>query len=169
MTITPGKIVHTDQVAPVRWAGEQGRFLLRSEDTGGLYTFFQLTTPPGEGPPFHIHDTTDEAFYVTDGAYDIRLGDDVHHAEAGTLVYGPRGVGHEFRNVAGRASQMLVIATPGGVEGFFEGLGKLLAQGGPPDWDEMAALAARHHLSGFSPQRRGPSLEQAARAGAGPS
>ena len=38
MTMKPVKIVHLDDVKPITWGGEEAaRFLLRSEDTGGLY------------------------------------------------------------------------------------------------------------------------------------
>lgn len=151
MTINGGKVLTRDGVEPVRWGGEEGRFLLRGEDTGGLFSFFEVHTPPGGGPPLHIHETVDEVFYVIDGVYDIKLGDDVHHAPAGTLVYGPRGVGHEFVNVNDRHSKMLCIATPGGVENFFQTLGELLGKGGPPDWEKMQELASVHHIIGFQP------------------
>src|SRR5689334_18475729 len=55
MTVTRGQVVALDGVKPVKWAGETGRWLLRGEQTGGLYSFFEVTTPPGGGPPLHIH------------------------------------------------------------------------------------------------------------------
>jgi len=149
MTISRGKVIVRDDIEPTRWMGETGRFILRSEDTRGLYTFMEVTTPPGGGPPLHTHDLVDEAFYVTSGVYDLRLGDETVRAGAGTLVYGPRGVPHAFENVNGDFSRMLVIATPGGVEKFFEELGSLTASG-PPEWDRMSDLATRHGLSGFT-------------------
>ncbi|GAA2102469.1 cupin domain-containing protein [Actinomadura alba] len=151
MTHTPGRIVSRDAVAPVHWMGEEGRFLLRSEDTGGLYTFFEVTTSPGGGPPLHIHEDADEAFYVIAGRYAIHLGDEEHEAPAGCLVYGPRGVPHKFRNISGGPSKLLVIATPGGVEGFFEGLSGLMAAGAPPAASDMIELAAAFRVQGLEP------------------
>jgi mannose-6-phosphate isomerase-like protein (cupin superfamily) len=149
VTVTTGKVIQVEDVAPVRWMGEQGRFLLRGEDTGGLYTFMEITTSPGGGPPLHIHQREDEAFLVLAGAYAIRLGDETHEAGPGGLVYGPRGVPHKFRNIADEPGKMLVIATPGGVEGFFEGLSGLMAKGRPPGEAEMKDLADRHHIIGL--------------------
>lgn len=156
MTLTTGKIVTIGEVEPVRWMGEQGRFLLRSEDTGGLYSFFEVTTSPGGGPPLHVHSAEDEAFLVVEGGYAIQLGDQVHEAGPGMLVYGPRGVPHKFRNLSGSPSRMYVIATPGGVEGFFEGLSGFMAAGGPPRQQDMEALAARHGVTGLEPVPGGP-------------
>jgi quercetin dioxygenase-like cupin family protein len=146
MTVRSGKIVERDEVPPISWMGEQGRFLLRSEDTGGLYTFFEVTSAPGAGPPLHIHQDVDETFYVVAGRYSIQLGDSSYEAGPGGLVHGPRGVAHKFRNVSDGPSKLLVIATPGGVEGFFEGLSRILAKGGPPDPAEMMELAAAHNV-----------------------
>lgn len=143
------KLVLRDEVDPVRWNGEEGRFLLRQEDTGGLFSFMELTTAPGSGPPVHIHDAEDEAFLVLEGRYEIGLDGERHLAEPGTLVYSPRGVAHEFRNIASTPSKMLLIVTPGGVEQFFTGLGLLFAGAERPSGDDVLALAAAHRIRGF--------------------
>lgn len=152
MTVTRGRVVALDDVKPIKWAGEAGRWLLRGEQTGGLYSFFEVTTPPGGGPPLHIHQDVDESFYVIDGEYEIELDGEKHKAPTGTLVYGPRGVGHAFVNTWRKPSRMLCIATPGGVEDWFEELGRLLDRQGPPEWEAMQALATKHRITGFRPQ-----------------
>ena len=75
ITAISGKIIARDAVDPVRWIGEQGRFLLRAEDTGGLFSFFEVTTSPGGGPPLHLHTDHDEALLVVEGQYSVRMGD----------------------------------------------------------------------------------------------
>jgi quercetin dioxygenase-like cupin family protein len=154
VTITPGKVVATVDVEPVRWTVEQGRFLLRSTDTGGLFSLFELTTPPGGGPPPHRHDREDETFYVLEGRYEIRLGDDLHVAGPGTVVHGPRTVPHGFRNVGDAPARMLCVATPGGAERMFEELAELTSAG-PPDRGRVLELAARHGLSYLLPSTGG--------------
>jgi mannose-6-phosphate isomerase-like protein (cupin superfamily) len=156
MTITAGKVVSYHETPPVRWLGEEGRFLLRSEDTNGQYTFMAVSTQPGGGPPLHIHAAEDETFFVLAGRYAIQLGDTVLEAGVGDLVYGPRGVPHKFRNIAKSPSKLLVIATPGGVEKFFEGLSELVTGGGPPDPERMVALATEHRIRGLEPVPPGP-------------
>jgi quercetin dioxygenase-like cupin family protein len=146
MTSTPGKVVVRDEVEPVRWTVEQGRILLRADDTGGLFSFVEFTTPPGGGPPPHVHGHTDEALYVTSGTYRIRLGDQEIPASAGTLVFGPRGVPHGFRNVGDEPATMLCVATPGGVEAMFESLAEIMNVDGPPDRGRIADLVAHHDI-----------------------
>ena len=163
MTVTPGRIVDLGSVKPIRWAGESGRWLLRSSDTGGLYSFFEVTSPIGEGPPPHIHHDVDESFYVIEGEYEIRLGEEVHKATPGTLVYGPRGTIHAFVNTWNAPSRMLCVATPGGIEEWFENLGELLSADGPPDWDRVQELATRHRITGLMAPGAGPPGERAGR------
>ncbi|MEV6673551.1 cupin domain-containing protein [Streptomyces sp. NPDC051162] len=160
MTVTPGKIVVRDEVEPVRWAVEQGRFLLRGTDTGGLFSLMEFTTPPGGGPPLHLHDNEDETFYVTSGLYEFQLGDTVHTAGPGTVLYGPRGTGHGFRNISDGPGTMLCYVTPGGAETMFEELAELQGGDVKPAWEDVVALAARHHISypRIRPVRTKPSV-----------
>ena len=152
MTTTPGKVVHLDDVEPIRWAGEEsGRWLLRAEDTGGAYSFYEVTVPAGQGALFHIHQDVDETFFVTEGEFEIRIGEQTYRAIAGALVYGPRGVGHAFRNTWDRPSAMLCITTPGGIEVFFSELSDLLRADPPPEWERMRELAAKHRIVAFPP------------------
>jgi mannose-6-phosphate isomerase-like protein (cupin superfamily) len=150
MTITAGKIIDVNDVAPVKWLGEQGRFLLRSEDTGGLFSFFEVTTMPGGGPPLHLHDDHDEALFVMEGEYEVKVGERSVAATAGTVAYSPRGLAHRFRNVLDVPSRLLIVATPGGHEQFFEELSAVIAAG-PPDPARFAAVAAKHHITGLEP------------------
>jgi mannose-6-phosphate isomerase-like protein (cupin superfamily) len=149
----PRKAVHLDEVEPITWGGDEAaRFLLRGTDTGGQYSFYEVSVPPGEGSLFHIHEDADEAFFVLEGEFEIKVGGDVHKAPAGVLVYGPRGVGHAFFNLWHEPSRMLCIMSPGGIERFFEELSRLMSQESPPEWDRMQELAARHHIVAFRPQ-----------------
>jgi mannose-6-phosphate isomerase-like protein (cupin superfamily) len=146
VTVTAGKVISRDAIEPVRWAVEAGRFLLRGEDTGSLFSFYELTTPSGHGPRPHIHPTVDETFYVIEGSYEIRVGQRVVAAEVGTLVYVPRGVVHSFRNIGTCDGRMLGVATPGGIEAMFEDLAELFSEGTPPDPARTAEVAAQHNV-----------------------
>ncbi|MFE5401255.1 cupin domain-containing protein [Streptomyces sp. NPDC056580] len=152
MSKTERKVVSRDDVEPVCWFGEEGRFLLRKEDTGGLYSFYQITTQPGSGPPLHVHESADEAFYVSQGTYEFEVGGVTETIGEGTVIYGPRGVPHRFLNVGDEPGRLLVIATPGGVENFFIGLSELVSGGGMPDWEKMQQLANDNEMRGFMPQ-----------------
>lgn len=146
MTTPAGAVVRRADVPPVRWTREQGRFLLRAQDTGGMFSLLELNTPPGGGPPPHCHDDSDETFHVLDGRYEIRLGEQTHTVGPGDTVFGPRGVAHGFRNVGPETGRLLCVATPGGMEEMFEGLAEIMAAPGPPDRAAIADLVARHRV-----------------------
>lgn len=155
MTTRQPKVVRLDQVTPVNWAGgEAARFLLRSEDTGGLFSFYEVIVPAGEGTVFHIHQNMDETFYVAEGEFEINLGGEVHKVSAGALAYGPRGVGHSFVNSWDRPSTMLCTTTPGGIEKFFEELSELMKAEPAPEWAQLKDLAGKHHIISFRPAGR---------------
>ena len=45
-----------------------------AEQTGGALTLMEFAAPPGFGPPRHLHESEDEAFYVIDGAMRVVCG-----------------------------------------------------------------------------------------------
>jgi quercetin dioxygenase-like cupin family protein len=115
------------------------------ESTGGSVVLFENLTAPGGGPPPHIHTSEDEFFYVLDGAFEIRIGDELHALGPGGYAYVPRGTVHNFRNTAETPSRILVGFTPGGIEGFFRESGRPATDDGPApplDEDEIARTTA---------------------------
>jgi quercetin dioxygenase-like cupin family protein len=107
------------------------------ESTGGSLVLLENLTAPGGGPPPHIHTREDEFWYVLDGTFEIRIGDQVHALGAGGFAYAPRGTVHNFRNTAQTPSRILVGFTPGGTEGFFRESGRPATDDGPaPAVDE---------------------------------
>jgi quercetin dioxygenase-like cupin family protein len=153
MTGTRTPIVATSGIEPVRWHVEEGRILLRAEDTGEVFSMMEFITPPGGGPRPHTHERESETFYVLDGEYEIVLGDRTVRAEQGAFAYGPDSVPHGFRNIGSTPARMLCVFTPGGVEGMFEGLADLFASGGAVD---PAAIGALTNSFGVSSRRATP-------------
>jgi mannose-6-phosphate isomerase-like protein (cupin superfamily) len=108
-----------------------------AEMTGGHLMLLENLTAPGGGPPPHVHSREDEFFYVIDGVFEIRIGDGVHRLGPGGFAYVPRGMVHNFRNLAEVPSRILVGFTPGGMEGFFRESGRPAVDDGPaPPLDE---------------------------------
>jgi quercetin dioxygenase-like cupin family protein len=120
------------------------------ESTAGSLVLLENLTTPGGGPPPHIHTREDEFWYVLDGTFEIRIGDEVHVLGPGGFAYAPRGTVHNFRNTAETPSRILVGFTPGGMEGFFRESGRPATDDGPAppvDEDEIArtmAAAPKH-------------------------
>ena len=96
-----------------------------SEQTGGAFSLFEVTTQPGVGPPPHVQHREDEAFYVLEGEYDFLVEGRTLRAGADSLLYVTKGALHAHKNVGERVGRMLVSQTPGGLyERFFEEVGK---------------------------------------------
>jgi quercetin dioxygenase-like cupin family protein len=115
------------------------------ESTGESLVLIENLTAPGGGPPPHIHTREDEFFYVLDGSFEIRIGDEVHAVGPGGFAYVPRGTVHNFRNTAEAPSRILVGFTPGGIEGFFQESGRPATDDGPAppvDEEEIARTMA---------------------------
>ena len=95
-------------------------FLARGDQTNGAFTALDITVPPGEGPPLHVHTRQDESVYVLEGDLRFKLGDELSATPAGSFVFIPRGVAHCFQNVGAEPGRILVTFAPAGMEGFFE-------------------------------------------------
>ena len=148
----PEKVVRLSDVEPIRWGGDEAaRFLLRGADTGGLYSYYEVSVPAGEGSIFHVHEDMDETFFVVEGEFEVTIDETVHAAPQGVLVYGPRGRGHSFVNTWDKPSKMLCVTTPGGIEDFFTELSVLMNESAEPDFERMRELAAKHRIIAHLP------------------
>jgi quercetin dioxygenase-like cupin family protein len=94
-------------------------FKARAAQTAGSLTVFEAVNPPGQGPPYHVHDGLDEVIYVLDGTLRVRLDAKVEDAPAGSFVFIPRGVPHTWDG-RGEPVRFLAVLAPAGLEEFFE-------------------------------------------------
>jgi hypothetical protein len=104
----------------------------------------EATEPPGFGPPIHLHDDADEAFYVLDGEYVMSLDGADYCCPAGSFVFIPAGVPHGFR-VGAAPSRKLNFYFPAAMTGYFDDLAAALARSDVTD-AELAEIAEAHHM-----------------------
>ena len=116
-----------------------------AEDTGGRYTVFETTVPPQGGPPPHVHHREEETFYVLEGQFEFKVGDQLVSAGTGAFLIAPKDVPHTFRNVGATPGRLIIMITPGGFERFIEEFATLPTDR-PPDVVKMAEMGARHGL-----------------------
>ena len=64
------------------------------DETGGAYAVAEDRSSPGFGPPPHVHEREDEAFYVIEGEYLFGSEDGEVRAGPGTFVHAPKGHVH---------------------------------------------------------------------------
>jgi mannose-6-phosphate isomerase-like protein (cupin superfamily) len=135
--------------------GPEGLTLKASaEQSGGSIGFLEGTTPPGFGPPRHIHHGCDELFYVLAGEFRFLLGERLVNASAGTFVFIPRGTVHAPKVVGTEPGRVLVAFIPGGAEQAFEEMAELASTAGPgrpPDMDQLQAVAKKFNSEFVGP------------------
>ena len=101
--------------------GEVDVLLKASADTTrGAFTLFEESSPVDT--PLHVHANEDELFFALAGEHVIQVGDEEFRVGPGELVFAPRGVPHAQRRVVPRQGRMLILTSPGGLEGFFREL-----------------------------------------------
>jgi quercetin dioxygenase-like cupin family protein len=132
--------------------GDTMTFKATAEQTGGSLMAVEVVVAPGGGPPPHVHANEDEAWYVLDGKIEILMGEETFAAEAGAFAFVPRGMLHRFENVADTPSRVLVLFTPGGIEGFFFAAGLPAVEGedppplGPEEIERSREAAVRYGM-----------------------
>lgn len=96
--------------------------------------FAELKLEPGVMVPEHIHHANDEAYYVLEGNYRFKVGEQLGEAGVGTFVFIPRGTPHAWSSIGEQPGRVAVMFTPGGMAGYFDELRPLLP-------DLMAGMA----------------------------
>ena len=126
--------------------GAEGRFIpfiglmkVAGRDSGGSVEVLEYRGPAT--PPPHVHREHDECFAVLEGHFDFTLAGEPFAAEAGDIVFVPRGTAHGFTITPG--SRALLIIVPDGLEGFFVDLGEGLAAGRSGE-EIRASLAGKY-------------------------
>ena len=158
--------MEANERAPIHVAPDDGKMLwvvgelitleTVASDTGGAFALIEEVTPPQGGPPPHMHTREDETFYVLEGEVEFVVEGHTLSATAGSVVYGPRGIPHTFRNVDTTPSRMAVFITPGGFEGMFEEFGEQVTNPssppeGPPDIERLVELNQKYGVEIMPP------------------
>ena len=131
-----------------------------SEDTRGTVSLLEFTVAPNDGPPMHTHHNEDETFLVLEGTFVIQIGGRQFEVNRGGCVFGAREVMHGFVNAGTAPGRLLVVATPAGIEGYFEESGgvaqarTLPPPAGAPDLELVAKLGKKYRFDVQGPPLR---------------
>ncbi len=144
-------IVHPQQNRVIHAFGDEACFHLTGAETGGQYTMFTAITPPGGGPPPHMHANEDELFLVLEGKVAFWKDHEWIEAGPGASAFMPRQVPHTFKNIGDTPLKMLVQTVPSGFENFFAEAAEEFAKPGGPDMERAVAIAQKHGISFVQP------------------
>ncbi|MFN2642398.1 MAG: cupin domain-containing protein [Actinomycetota bacterium] len=114
---------------------------IRGEDTGGAFTLIENHIPPKQGSAFHLHNRENEMWYIAEGHFRFRIGEELHDAPQGTFVFVPLGTPHCLQNIGDSTGRVLVMFTPAGMERFFDLIAQLPS--GDIDLRTFGEVAAR--------------------------
>ena len=95
-----------------------------AEQSRGAFTLIEWSAPVGFGPPRHVHEQEDEAFYVLEGKMMVVCGSKTWEASTGSLVFLPRGIEHAFIVLGDAPIRGLQITNPAGFEDFVAEMGR---------------------------------------------
>jgi mannose-6-phosphate isomerase-like protein (cupin superfamily) len=103
-------------------------------ETGGAVSIHeQWHGPDDTGVPRHFHKQLDEMYYVLEGEMRFLLGEEEIVAGPGTFLYIPHGTVHAWRPTGTGSVRQLLIAIPGGFEGYLDEMQSLPAPEEDPE------------------------------------
>jgi mannose-6-phosphate isomerase-like protein (cupin superfamily) len=100
--------------------GERFKIRTSAQETEGAFATLELVADPRNGVPMHIHNNEDEHFIVLEGILHIANGDETLDAPTGTTVTVTKGVPHAWCNLSDTPLRMLIVFSPGHIEGRFK-------------------------------------------------
>lgn len=127
---------------------------LGSGELGSTFDVMETEVAPDAGPPLHVHNDFDEAFYVLEGDFRIRIEGETIDAPPGSFVYIPRGVPHSWTNTGERPARVLSLGAPASLETFLTDLGAATQKPESERWEAMLDAYARHATDVVGPPLR---------------
>jgi mannose-6-phosphate isomerase-like protein (cupin superfamily) len=120
VTVVDAVVLKHDEGKAIPRPGTHGSVTVKVASEASTAFETQRAAGDAGGPPLHSHPGFDETFYVVSGEWEFVVGDRTIVADAGTVVYLPRGIFHAFRSTGRLDGRLFGIAVPGGIEDFFE-------------------------------------------------
>ncbi len=96
-----------------------------AKDTNNDMYIFESTRDKKGGPPLHVHFEQDEFWYILEGEFLFKVGDQIFTAKAGDSIFGPRRIPHAFAKLNDGNAKILMAFQPAGkMEEHFRAVSK---------------------------------------------
>ena len=119
-----------------------------TDSDGGFAVLEQTVLAKGAGVPLHFHPEQDEMFYVLDGAYRFKVGDESFDLQTGDSIFLPRKVPHAWMLTSEKGTTHCLVQPAGKMEDFFI---KMKAIDHVPTPDEIAKISAECGMTVVGP------------------
>lgn len=146
-----------------------------TEAQGSSISIFEVVVPPGFDVGAHVHNDSQEFFYVLEGELQLLAfepakrteeswhdwespdGDRAVRATEGACMFVPSGIPHAFRNATDKPARMLFQSYPSpDHERYFEEIAEIWAAGTSVDADAVEQMRQRYDVSQLTPLRYEP-------------
>lgn len=118
------------------------------DTNGGLAIFEQTSISQGRGTPLHIHPLQDEVFYVVEGEYYFKVGNEKYRLGVGDSVFMPRNVPHAWTQVSEKGKMTVIFQPAGKMEEFFVTMAGLKNE---PTSEEIAKIFIENEMQVVGP------------------
>ena len=127
----------TPQISDVKISGK--------DTDGDLAVFEQTVLAKGANVPLHVHPHQDEVYYVLEGRFRFKAGEEIFELEAGDSIFLPRNLPHAWIVLSETAKSYLMVQPAGKLEEFFVAISNM-PPGKRPSAEEMTKLSADHEM-----------------------
>jgi mannose-6-phosphate isomerase-like protein (cupin superfamily) len=110
--VSAGKDRFDKPISPFK--GDTFYTKVSGKDTNGDLYIFESTRLLEGGPLLHYHYEQDEWWYILEGEFLFRVGDETFTAKAGDSVFGPRMIPHAFAKINEGNGKLLIAFKPAG-------------------------------------------------------
>ena len=121
---------------------------ISKRDTEGSVAMFEYIGTEKTGPSFHVHLKQDEIFYVAEGEFLFKVGEQKSTLKAGDTIFLPRKVPHTWLQLSDRGKLIYWVTPAGKMEDFFLKMNSFTK---PPTKEEMDKIHADHDMKTVGP------------------
>lgn len=119
-----------------------------SDTDGGMSIFEQTSISQGRGTPLHVHHFQNEVFYVLEGEYFFKVGEDTFTLTAGDSIFLPMKVAHAWTQKSASGKMNVIFQPAGKMEDFFVTVAALDHE---PTKEEMTKIFEDNEMSVVGP------------------
>ena len=121
-------------------------------DVGGRLSVLEVKTPPGQGPPMHIHLEQNEWMYLLEGSFGLQCGAEKTVLNIGDSFMAPKGIPHSYVVLGDKPARHLNIYDPAGeIEAFFRDYEKNHPPGVRPTPEQTTAQETHYRIRVVGP------------------